>query len=186
MNANRECGRGRRRRRGACGTALGLAAASVAGTAQAAPADIEALRDALDDEYRAEATYQAVIDEFGPVRPFINIIEAERRHAGMVKTQYARLGLEAPANPYLGKIEAPESLLTACEAGVEAEVENIALYDRILPEITDPQVRATLERLQAASRDNHLPAFQRCVDRGGRPGRGPGGGGGGGWGGGRS
>lgn len=179
----RRCARGRKNL-AASSAALGIAAsAALAGPANATTFDRKALEEALDDEYRAEATYQAIIDKFGAVRPFINIIEAERRHAGMVKRQYARLGIEAPENPYLGEIEAPESLLDACKNGVEAEIENIALYDRLLPKVSDPQVRETLGRLQAASRDNHLPAFQRCVDRGGTPGmsRGGGGGGGGGY-----
>ena len=172
-------GRGHRRRRRAGWAAAVpvVAAAAMAMPAHANTFDRKALADALDDEYRAEATYQAVIDKFGPVRPFINIIEAEKRHSSMVRGQYARLGMKAPANPYLGKIEAPASLLKACELGVEAEVENIALYDKLLPRVSDPAVRQVLSQLQAASRDNHLPAFQRCVARGGTPGRGPGGGG---------
>jgi hypothetical protein len=38
---------------------------------------IEALREVLEDEYRARATYRAVIERFGPVQPFVNILEAE-------------------------------------------------------------------------------------------------------------
>ena len=34
------------------------------------------LLEALDDERKAEATYAAVIEKFGEVRPFINIIDA--------------------------------------------------------------------------------------------------------------
>jgi rubrerythrin len=139
--------------------------------------DAAALRAALDDEYKAEATYAAVIAAFGEVRPFINIIEAERRHAASVRAEMDRLGLPyETANPYLGKLAAPTSVLDACKAGVEAEIENIALYDRLLPKIEDPQVRDTLTRLQWASRERHLPAFQRCVERGGIMGQGPGGG----------
>ena len=55
-------------------------------------ADAKALRMALDDEYRAEATYAAVIETFGEVRPFIRIIDAERRHAARVKAEMDRLG----------------------------------------------------------------------------------------------
>lgn len=47
----------------------------------------------------------------------------------------------------------------------EAEIENIALYDRLPPEIPDGVVRQVLQNLQAASRDNHLPAFGRCLER---------------------
>lgn len=141
--------------------------------------DSEALRAALDDEYRAEATYAAVIAAFGEVRPFINIIEAERRHAAQAKAEMDRLGISyAATNPYLGTLTAPASVLAACEQGVAAEIENIALYDRILPTIQDSQVRDTLTRLQWASRERHLPAFKRCIDRGGEMGRGQGRGGG--------
>jgi rubrerythrin len=159
--------------------ALALTTA-IAGTAAFAQpsGDAAALRAALDDEYKAEATYAAVIAAFGDVRPFINIIEAERRHAASVRVEMDRLGLSYDAsNPYLGKLAAPASVLDACKAGVDAEIENIALYDRLLPTIVDPQVRDTLTRLQWASRERHLPAFKRCVERGGTMGRGPGGGG---------
>ncbi|WP_292969867.1 DUF2202 domain-containing protein [Novosphingobium sp.] len=142
-----------------------------------------ALLAAVDDEYLAEATYQAVLDKYGDVRPFSNIIQAERRHQQMVKAELDRRSWSYPANRYTGKIAAPASMLEACQTGVKAEVANIALYDRLLPTIDDPAAKDVLTRLQWASRENHLPAFQRCVDRGGFPGMGPGGGSGrrGGW-----
>lgn len=157
---------------GAILLSAGCASASASGATRK---DAEALRAALDDEYRAEATYAAVIDAFGEVRPFINIIEAERRHAARVKAEMDRLGIGYdPANPYLGKLAAPATVLAACEQGIVAEVENIALYDRLLPAIEDPQVRETLSTLQWASRERHLPAFRRCAARGGEMGHGPG------------
>ena len=139
-----------------------------------------ALLAALDDEYRAEATYQAVLYKHGEVRPFSNIILAEQRHQQMAKAALDRRGWAYGANPYSGKIKAPATLLEACQIGVQAEVENIALYDRLLPTIDDAAARELLTKLQWASRENHLPAFERCVARGGTPGRGTGGGGGGG------
>lgn len=33
----------------------------------------QALAQVLDDEYKAHTTYRRVIDDFGPVRPFVNI-----------------------------------------------------------------------------------------------------------------
>ncbi|GAB4476445.1 MAG: hypothetical protein OHK0018_07280 [Erythrobacter tepidarius] len=156
------------------GLAVTAAMAGAAAWAQS-DGDAAALRAALDDEYRAEATYAAVIAAFGEVRPFINIIEAERRHAAQVKDQLDRLGMPyTRANPYLGRLTAPATVLAACEQGVAAEIENIALYDRILPTIKNPQVRETLTRLQSASHERHFPAFERCVARGGQMGRGGG------------
>ena len=86
-----------------------------------------------------------------------------------------RLGISYNnTNPWLDKEQAPPSLLEACQQGIIAERENIALYDKLLPTIQDAQVRKTLTTLQWASRERHLPAFERCVARGGTmgPGRG--------------
>lgn len=129
-------------------------------------ADLEKiLRDALEDERKAEATYAAVIEKFGEVRPFINIIDAERRHSAAIERQMTRLGFAIPANHWEGKGEAPATLVEACSMAVEAEIKNIALYDRLLPAIADDVVRQVLQNLQDASRDNHLPAFRRCLER---------------------
>lgn len=126
----------------------------------------EILMTALDDEWHAEATYAAVIDHFGPVRPFINIIEAECRHAQAIQQQLQRLGIPVPANRWSkANVPAPDTLADACEQAIAAEIENVALYDRLLPQIDDPAARHVLERLQAASRDRHLPAFRRCLAR---------------------
>ncbi|MFM2279203.1 MAG: hypothetical protein RLZZ444_1434 [Pseudomonadota bacterium] len=123
------------------------------------------LLEALDDERKAEATYGAVIEKFGEVRPFINIIEAERRHSAAIERQMTRLGFAIPANQWQSRGMAPDTLAEACRMAIEAEVENIALYDRLLPAIADDSVRHVLQNLQDASRDNHLPAFRRCLER---------------------
>jgi rubrerythrin len=126
----------------------------------------EILMAALDDEWHAEATYAAIIDRFGPVRPFINIIEAERRHAEAILQQLQRLGIAVPANRWSrADVPAPDTFADACEQAIAAEIENVALYDRLLPQIDDPAARHVLERLQAASRERHLPAFRRCLAR---------------------
>lgn len=58
-----------------------------------------ALDEALDDEYRARATCRAVIDRFGPARPFVNIVESEQRHIEALVRQYQRLGWPVPRPP---------------------------------------------------------------------------------------
>jgi rubrerythrin len=123
------------------------------------------LREALLDERKAQASYAAVIERFGPVRPFINILEAERRHAAALERQMERLGIEVPPDLWPRTEAAPSSLEAACEAAIAAEIENIALYDRLIPSIADAAVKQVLEALQAASRDRHLPAFRRRLAR---------------------
>jgi rubrerythrin len=126
---------------------------------------IEALREALDDEYKARATYQSVIDKFGPVRPFVNIIDAEERHASALLRLFARFGVEPPKDRWAGRVPAPANLADACRAGVEAEIENAAMYERLLAQVSDAGARNVLKRLQKASQQRHLPAFRRCLDR---------------------
>jgi rubrerythrin len=126
---------------------------------------IDALREALEDEYRARATYRAVIEAFGPVRPFANIVEAEDRHAEALLALFARFGVEPPKDTWPGRVTAPATLAEACRAGVEAEIENESMYERLLGQISDPDTLAVMRRLQQASRERHLPAFRRCLQR---------------------
>ena len=134
----------------------------------------EVLNEALLDEYKARDTYRKIIDTFGTVRPFINIVEAEQRHIESLLTLYEKYDVPLPAIHNPDQVDIPDSLLKACQMGVDAEIENITLYDRLIEATDLPDVVEVLKRLQAASRDNHLPAFQRCVERGGAAGRGPG------------
>lgn len=130
--------------------------------------------EALNDEYKARAFYRLVIKTFGRVRPFINIVEAEHTHARAVEALCARYGIPLPNDDWDTKLEPPSSILDACRAGVEGELENIAMYDRFLRETEEPEVRHLFQRLQARSREAHLPAFERCVARGGEAGQGEG------------
>lgn len=135
----------------------------------------DALCAALDDEYKAIASYEAVLAAFGPIRPFVNIVEAERRHAAALLQQFARHGLTPPADRWQGRVVAPASVAAACAAGVEAEVENAALYDRLLAAVEgDAEVTQVFVALRDASQQRHLPAFRRCLQNGGNAGRGAG------------
>jgi len=128
-------------------------------------AEIRALDEALDDEYRAWATYDQVIADFGEVPPFSNIREAEARHIEALCTLYARYGLPVPGNPWPGKVERYASLQAACEAGVAAEVANGEMYERLLGATRRPDILTVLRNLQAVSQQRHLVAFQRCAQR---------------------
>ncbi len=133
------------------------------------------LNEAIQDEYKARALYRKVIEKFGEVRPFSNIVEAENRHIQALLPLFERYGLPVPTDDWASRVEAPSSLLEACQQGVDAEIENMEMYSRLLEQSEGfPEVQMVLRELQLASKENHLPAFQRCVDRGGLPGRGGG------------
>ena len=135
----------------------------------------EALGAALDDEYRARATYRAVLDAFGDVRPFINIVESEERHIQALRRLFERYEVKVPSDSWPSRVSAPASLEAACEAGVDAERENGALYEKLMEAARGrTDVEETFQRLLTASQENHLPAFERALDRerGGRGGAG--------------
>lgn len=125
----------------------------------------DVLREALIDEHKAIASYQKVIDAFGPVRPFVNIVEAEQTHVNALLPLFERYGVPLPEDTSTTQLLAPASILEACRIAVEAEKANVAMYERLLSATEAPDVRAVLLRLQEASRDRHLPAFERCVAR---------------------
>lgn len=133
------------------------------------------LAAAMDDEYHARATYRSVLDAFGDVRPFLNVVESEVRHIRALARLYDEYGLAVPADRWAGRVSAPASLREACRAGVEAERKNGALYEKLIESArSHPDVVAVLRRLQSASQERHLPAFERALAR--EPGPHPGGG----------
>lgn len=127
-----------------------------------------ALSRALDDEYKARATYRATIARLGEVRPFVNIVEAEERHIEALLAVHKSLELTPPEDRWAGKVTSEETLRAACSLAVQAELDNEALYEELLGQVGSADIRGVMKRLQSASRDRHLPAFRRCLERPGR------------------
>lgn len=123
----------------------------------------EALQRAFDDEVRAYATYSAVVETYGAVFPFVNIVQAEQTHQNalisVAKARDITLVRNEPES-----ITLPKTVQECCELGVAAEIQNIQLYDELLLSVSEhPEVQDLFYRLQAASYNNHLPAFRKCV-----------------------
>ena len=129
------------------------------------PHEVIALLDALDDEHKAHATYSQVIADFGEVAPFANILESERRHIAALTELMRRYEVPVPANPWPGKVTRYGSVAHACADAVDAELENIAIYDGLLDTIDRSAIREVFQDLRQASQERHLPAFRRCVQR---------------------
>lgn len=133
----------------------------------------DAILRALDDEYHAEAVYGATIAKFGNIRPFSNIILAEQSHQKALIDLMQIYGMDVPSNGYLTGDKPlpplPETLREVCVIGVAAEIENSRLYEEdLLPAVADhPDITRVFKALSDASIEKHLPAFQRCADRGG-------------------
>lgn len=125
----------------------------------------QAMIEAINDEYKARALYNAVIDKFGAVRPFINIVGAEERHVQRWQRIFDQYGLPIPEDTFAGNVQAPDTLKAACEDGVEAEIADAQMYDRLLEFVEEPDLRETFIQLRDVSRNNHQRAFERGVNR---------------------
>ena len=138
--------------------------------AQLSTPEVEALREALDDEYKAWTTYDQVIQAFGPIRPFINIRDSESRHINALCQIYRDYGLMPPDNTWIGKAPRYDSVKLACAAAVQAEIDNADLYQRIMASTERPDILNVFRNLRDASQQRHLPAFRRCLQRQPMPG----------------
>jgi hypothetical protein len=150
------------------GGPTGGTAAPAAGTLWQTPvapldaAEVAALTAAIDEEYGALNTYQAVVSEFGSVTPFSHIVRAEQQHVNALARLFTKYGLPVPPNP--GLVPAPTfaSLAAACQTGVDAEIADAKLYDTLKPRVDNADILQVFANLQAASLNSHLPAFDAC------------------------
>jgi hypothetical protein len=129
------------------------------------PSEIQsALDEAINDEYKALSTYEAVIAEFGNVRPFSMIKGAEEQHIASLKAIYDKYGLDVPENTWPDKVSTPQTLQEACQVAVDAEIANAALYkNELLPAVEKYEdIVSVFTNLMNASDQKHLPAFDRC------------------------
>ena len=135
----------------------------VAPSAALSTAAVSALDTAIDDEYFAEAMYLRVLADFGNVLPFFNVVVAEQRHSASLRGVYERRSLISPPSRWdLGTVPSFASVPAACAAAVDAEIANIAMYDRLLALDLPADLRTVLASNRSASLNKHYPAFLRC------------------------
>ncbi|GIK64809.1 MAG: hypothetical protein BroJett018_26030 [Chloroflexota bacterium] len=125
---------------------------------------IDTMTAGMMDEYNAYAVYQAVIDQFGAVRPFVNIQRAESQHIAAWEFIFERYGIALPEVPALDPVPQFATLAEACQLAADAEVANFDLYDTMLVTLADyPDMVQVVTALRNASELGHLPAFERCA-----------------------
>ncbi len=130
---------------------------------------VDMLRWAVEDEYLARGEYEAIMARFGAMRPYDNIMAAEEQHLSWLKAEYQARGLPFPSDGSAARVVVPADLKAAAQAGVDAEIANIAMYASFLsrPELSLPEnagVRDLFERLKRAS-ENHLRAFKTQLSK---------------------
>ena len=81
------------------------------------PPDIRALRKAFEDTSCTCSTYEQVIREFGPVRPFPMLKEAEERHMRALQALLERYRVALP-KPHATQAAHFATLSDALEAAI--------------------------------------------------------------------
>ena len=114
----------------------------------------------INDEYKARAEYEAIVDEFGEQAPFTNLIRAETNHINALTNLFEMYGLDVPEDNGASVAVVPDSLQEAYEIGVEAEIANAALYENYLSQDLPNAVETVFTNLMNASAEKHLPTFE--------------------------
>ncbi len=125
----------------------------------------EMLNYAIEDEYKARAEYELIIEKMDGERPFTNIIKSEETHISMLKPLFEAHDIALPKDNASDYVVMPESIDAALEIGVQAEIDNIAMYKQFLSQDLPEDVESAFQRLKAAS-ENHLEAFKRALEGG--------------------
>lgn len=124
----------------------------------------EMLTYAIQDEYAAKAEYDAIITAFSTTRPYTNITKAESTHISLLIPLFENYGYEIPINDAAKFVALPATLTETYPIGVEAEINNLTMYEAFLKQDLPKDVASVFTYLQNAS-ENHLSAFEKQIDR---------------------
>ena len=145
-------------------TAPGPATGMTGTTWTLSPGARAALERGLQDEYKAEMTYQGVVDDLGAPIPFVGVLGSEQRHAAAIAQMFTRRGLPVPANAWTpDRVPRFATVPAACAAAAAGERETVAMYDELLRLDLPADVRQVFTNVRYASLSNHLPAFEWCA-----------------------
>lgn len=119
---------------------------------------------AVQAEYLARGEYLAIIEEFGAQTPYSNIVRSEETHLSYLEDVYTSYDLDFPEDTSKDHLIVPEDLLEAAKTGVQAEIDNIAMYEKFMTYDLPENIYNVFDALKKGS-DSHLMAFQKQVDR---------------------
>jgi len=123
------------------------------------------LNYAIEDEHLAKAEYEKIMAEFDVTRPFSNIVRAETQHISALLPLFEKYDITVPKDTASEHLVIPDTLAEIYSIGAEAEVANIAMYEKFLKEPDLPaDVKAVFTALMNGSK-NHLEAFERADER---------------------
>lgn len=117
---------------------------------------------ALQDEYLAREEYDIAIKTLGEVKPFSSIINSEVAHINWLKNLFTKYNFEIPEDLSKNYLHEPEDMKAALELGVEAEIENIDMYEKFLSENLPEDISTVFKKLRDASK-GHLFVLKKAL-----------------------
>ncbi len=124
----------------------------------------EMIKYAIEDEVFARAEYVKIMETFNIDRPFSNIKRAEETHMSMLQPLIDKYNVKYDKLDE-STLVIPSTLKETFEVGVQAEIDNIAMYEKFLENKNLPNdVKEVFTYLRDGS-THHLAAFQRQLSR---------------------
>ena len=102
--------------------------------------------------------------KFGNVKPFSNIVQAEEIHVSWLVPLFQKYGFKVSIDNSNDHLIIPDNIKKALEIGVQAEIDNIAMYDMFLKKDIPQDVYEVFQDLKSAS-ENHLKAFKNNLSK---------------------
>lgn len=140
---------------------LAISLASFAGFAETSDTS-SLLTDALTSEREAIALYTAIIDEYGSVQPFTNLLEAALNHERAIERLFDYYGLLVPPETTV-TAEAPDTLELALNGALTLERAQEDLYANFLSLTDDSHTEAVVTQILKSS-TVHIESVQSCLD----------------------
>ncbi len=122
------------------------------------------IKYAIEDEIFARAEYEKIMATFNIDRPFSNIKRAEEAHIELLQPLIEKYNVSYDKLDEKSLV-IPKTLKETFEIGVQAEIDNIAMYEKFLKDDKLPaDVREVFTYLRDGSK-NHLRAFERQLSK---------------------
>ena len=118
---------------------------------------------AIQDEYAAKAEYAAIMEAYGAILPYSNIVKAESRHISALLPLFEAHDVGVPVDDAASRVTVPGSLQESDEIDVEAEIRDNEMYESFLKEDLPEDVRIVFENKKRAS-ESHPRAFENASE----------------------
>ena len=127
------------------------------------PAAHQAVRIALFDEYAARGFYARLLEAYGGRAPSAALLRSHEKHVETLARLCARLGVARPLDSISQQLVLAPSWRGNCERAFVGEIARIRLFDALLAQTAQAQVRKALRALQWETVQSHLPMLRQAA-----------------------